>query len=99
MIDAAATSSRPTPSDLNSVCALASCAIRGPVTINQGPRTDDWSDASTGVKALAAFAILLCIAGLGLFGAAVLGDSDGAVDGDDRVRSQGMEMVVEGDDL
>lgn len=48
--------------------------IRGPVTINQGPRVDDWSDASTGVKALAAFAILLCIAGLGLFGAAVLGD-------------------------
>jgi hypothetical protein len=29
----------------------------------------------------------------------VLGDSDGAVDGDDRVRSQGAEMVVEGDDL
>lgn len=48
--------------------------IRGPVTINQRVRDDDWSDASAGVKALAAFAILLCLAGMGLFGLTVFSD-------------------------
>lgn len=49
--------------------------IRGPVTINQrfGSSADDWSDASPAVKALAAFAILLCLGGIGLFGVAIFG--------------------------
>ena len=48
--------------------------IHGPVTINQRTGgSEEWSDATTGVKVLAAIAILLCLAGMGLFGAAVLG--------------------------
>lgn len=49
--------------------------IQGPVTIHQGASSsDDWSDASAGVKILATIGILLCLAGMGLFGVAVFGD-------------------------
>jgi hypothetical protein len=43
--------------------------IQGPVTIhNYGDDDTDWSDAGTGVKILGVIAVLLCVAGLGLFG-------------------------------
>jgi len=49
--------------------------IHGPVTINQGGGdANDWSDASAAVKALAALGILLCVAGLGLFGYTMFAD-------------------------
>jgi hypothetical protein len=52
--------------------------IHGPVTIHQGPRDpNDWSDATATVKVLATLGIMLCLAGMGLFGWVFFSDQPG----------------------
>lgn len=50
--------------------------IKGPVTIHHhgAGGAQDWSEAGVGVKALAAAGVLLCIAGLGIFGFTLFSD-------------------------
>jgi len=69
--------------------------IQGPVTIHQGGGdAADWSDASAAVKAIAVLGIILCLAGIGLFGYVMFTDQPDLGDPDFGKTPEGIPLAA-----